>query len=306
MAAAVAASQMSETERNFREREKNRRAQARFRERQKVKHGQTEKRMEELEAAVRDLQLQRDALSVKAEMLERCLHNEPQQDASEREAQQQKEERFQKFVEFYKKVIQELAPLLVRAQFDGGGDAHKAAALTWRRMVPQGIAMYQDEDLRMMVYSRPIVGPGEPQPEKPDKAMWRHITAALQMSQQQQDDCVAVRSAYLASMAAIMEERRKLNTLMQDMQIPDLDANANIALHTAKALSAMEALKVNVKREQTLQTELSTQVWTLLLTPIQAASATVAASPWLPDKLAILDAVAALASPGDASKTPSG
>ena len=92
------------------EQEKNRRAQARFRERQKVrtqvsscqlrngwqgwrymvgfcwlpvhraitrrlqmKHGETERRMQDLETAVQQLQVERDALAIKADALERCL-----------------------------------------------------------------------------------------------------------------------------------------------------------------------------------------------------------------------------------------
>lgn len=38
-----------------------------------LKHGETERRMQELETAVKQLQVERDALAVKAETLERCL-----------------------------------------------------------------------------------------------------------------------------------------------------------------------------------------------------------------------------------------
>ena len=38
-------------------------------------------------------------------------------------------------------------------------------------------------------------------------------------------------------------------------------ANTHIAVHTTRALEAMEALQANLKREQSLQTELSTEVF---------------------------------------------
>ena len=38
-----------------------------------LKHGETERRMTELELAVKQLQVERDALAIKAETLERCI-----------------------------------------------------------------------------------------------------------------------------------------------------------------------------------------------------------------------------------------
>jgi hypothetical protein len=38
-----------------------------------MKHGETERRMQDLETAVQQLQVERDALAVKADALERCL-----------------------------------------------------------------------------------------------------------------------------------------------------------------------------------------------------------------------------------------
>jgi hypothetical protein len=38
-----------------------------------LKHGETERRMQDLEEAVKQLQAERDALAVKADALERCL-----------------------------------------------------------------------------------------------------------------------------------------------------------------------------------------------------------------------------------------
>lgn len=38
-----------------------------------AKHGETERRMQELETAVKQLQVERDALAIKADTLERCL-----------------------------------------------------------------------------------------------------------------------------------------------------------------------------------------------------------------------------------------
>jgi len=272
------------------EQEKNRRAQARFRERQKLKHGETERRMNELEAAVKQLQVERDALAIKADTLERCLlQGDPADTEGLADGRNGKaiKASFAQYVDWYKGQVQQLAPLLVQAQFDMNSEAGRKISDIWGTLVKEGVMWYRDESIRTRVYSQPILHEGESQPARPDKALWKQVTAALQLTDFQQERCRSVRAGYLSAMAAIMTERQAVNMAMQEM--PQCDANIQVALHTANALDAVAKLQANLKKEQVLQSEMSIEVFERILTPIQAATAFVGLYPWAPDKLAMLD-----------------
>lgn len=296
LAAIAAANGGSEDERNSREREKNRKAQARFRERQKVKNCEVERRMGELQTAVQKLNFEKNALLSKADMLERDLINENGSPAASQKRSSdglQLQAKFGQFVKFYKQGIQDMAPLLIQCQLQPDSDAAQLITKKWKQLVADAMMTYNDDALRALACNRPLLlEEGQPHPCQLDKADWRRLIVGLHLTAQQLQRCREVRQWYQCSIFNIMTERKQLNGKMQDARAPDLTSDTQVAQYAARTLESVKRLRVNLRREQKLQTDLCYELFMKVLTPLQAVTIIVRTAPWIPDQLAILGAVA--------------
>lgn len=45
--------------------------------------------------------------------------------------------------------------------------------------VKEGVKWYRNESIRTRVYSSPVLHEDEPQPPRPDKALWKQVTVSV-------------------------------------------------------------------------------------------------------------------------------
>lgn len=285
--------------------DKNRKAQARFRERQKVKQAESDRRMRALEATVQRLQLERDALEMKSVVLERCLTSTvdavqpaPPQPAvpgnvvaSAMAGQQAME--WPEFSEWWTAQVHALAPLLPDARADPLGPIGQQVHQICRNgLIKASWSIMNSPDVRNKAYTTCLTPDADPPVPPPDKTLWRFLVESMELTDKQRQDCRDLRSNFLEQQAEILAKRATLSdTISIQGSTPDCDDNSKMAAKHSGMLGAVEELQESLKAEQLLMSKLAYDLYEGVIDHIQVANAIVGLWPWIPDKLAILQAV---------------
>jgi hypothetical protein len=184
-----------------------------------------------------------------------------------------------------------MAAMLLQAQGNGDSPAGLRLQRLCTELITVTAAMLMHDPTTkgrlhcMPLMSQPVSTPLAP----PDSNFWHRVTMALCLSPQQRQNCLRLRNAHLHKVRDIMQDRYRINDMMQST-LPSYDFELQAARQHLRALQVSENLQRNLRQEQGLQLELSTTFFSQALTPIQMATAATESYPWWPDILAMLNA----------------
>lgn len=297
--------------------EKNRKAQARFRERRKTEAAVKADRLAELEAQLAHMMKERDDLAVRTDTLEQCLISQASSDGGRPPllmldsevsvargnnspdptaplAHRSYPQTWEEYTAWYQRLVQELAPLLEPAQ-NGSQSAIGGVETFWREVVDVMKACFlrSDGSLRIRAQTEPSVStPAASTPlVRPNAALYERVTTALQLTKDQVSKASRVRSLFLDSMRALLQQRQALNAIIETAASKVCSTNCIVAQQHSKCLDAFPRLEANLEDERRINGRLTLEFFDGVVTPLQGAILCVGMWPYLPDSLAILTAV---------------
>mmetsp|Transcript_9380 Transcript_9380/g.28197 ORF Transcript_9380/g.28197 Transcript_9380/m.28197 type:complete len:660 (-) Transcript_9380:1506-3485(-) len=305
--------------------ERNRRAQKRFRERQKVKQQEAVQRVVQLEEQLDRLEMERSELSQKLHQMTYSGAagagaasggaGAPKADDSASEQQQSappsservltlsvprgqerhltssdiKKLTWEEYICLYENYLEEMAAMLLQAQGNGCSAAGtRLQRLSTELLTVTAAVLMHDPTTKGRLHCMPLMStPVDTPLAPPDQDFWQRVTLALCLSPAQRVNCQRLRNAHLHKVRDIMQDRFRINAMMQTT-LPSFDYEQQAARQHLRALAVSENLQRNLRQEQGLQLELATTFFSQALTPIQMATAATESYPWWPDILAML------------------
>lgn len=322
---------LTKAERTARMREKNKTAQKRWRDRQKAKLSDSEKKLLELSSKLEHLMLEKSAVENRNNILEKVLVMRDQElskyKAEDCTARRQAEQHQTPFTmqdgyrsnayltfsvrdntritcealkamstielsKLYKDFVNKLAVFLLEAR----GNDHSPVQTQIDKLVNEcsamcaSLAMSNPSAIRALHCSN-FDGALMVQ-QGPSSSKWLSISRSLSLSPQQKKELLAGRHYYLTKLRDVLQQRKALLATLEGVHGVKTTQHA-LALDYVTLSRVMEKLQANIQEDHQLTCGFMYATWKRVMTLFQRGNVIVQSYPYMPDMLAVANAIAA-------------